>query len=169
MPDRATLEIYTHQVWLQGGLWLFLRFFVGHKKDQDVIFSPTVHEQAESRECQLQVDVIQAAQVVVCGFLIGSYMKTFNLDHYNALLSIVPKFAACPVAVIKKNIVVTSGEKNAPRILAAHVQCDASKLNTTVGILKAMFNRGGATDVANLPMAGCFSSVEATPSGPNQI
>jgi len=58
--------------------------------------------------------------------------------------------------VIKKNIVVTPGEKNAPRIPAAHVQCDASKLNTTVGILKAMFNRGRATDVANLPDGRVF-------------
>lgn len=49
MPDRATLEIYTHQVWLRGGLRPFLRFFVGHKKEQDVLFSPEVHEQAESQ------------------------------------------------------------------------------------------------------------------------
>mmetsp|Transcript_5143 Transcript_5143/g.11401 ORF Transcript_5143/g.11401 Transcript_5143/m.11401 type:complete len:206 (+) Transcript_5143:594-1211(+) len=99
---------------------------------------------------QLRVDVIQAAQVVVCGFLICSYMKTFKLDHYNALLSMVPKFVGCPVTVIKKNIMVTSGEKNASRVSAAHVQCDASKLNTTVRILKAMFNRGRDTDVANI-------------------
>jgi len=77
-------------------------------------------------------------------------MKTFKLDHYNALLSMVPKFVGCPVTVIKKNIMVTSGEKNASRVSAAHVQCDASKLNTTVRILKAMFNRGRDTDVANI-------------------
>jgi len=154
MPDRSTLEIYTHQVWLRGVLWPFLCFFVDHKKDQDTLFSHAVHEQAESRDCQLRVDVIQAAKVVVCGFLVGSYMKTFNLDHYNVLLSMVPKLAACPVAMIKKNIVVTSGEKNAPRVSAAHVQCDVSKLNTTVRILKAMFNRGRDADVAILP-DGC--------------
>lgn len=96
------------------------------------------------------MDVIQDARVVVCGFLVGSYTKTFNLDHYHALLNMVPKFAACPVAVIKKNIVVTPGERNAPRVPVAHVQCDASKLNTTVGLLKAMFNRGRAADVANV-------------------
>jgi len=71
--------------------------------DWDILFGPAVHEQAKSRECQLRVNVIQAARVMVCGFLVGSYMKIFNLDHYNALLSMVPKFAACPVAVIKKN------------------------------------------------------------------
>ena len=129
---------------------------MGHALPPDTLFSPAVHEQVESRDCQLRVDTIQAAKVVVCGFLVGSYMKTFNLDHYNALLSMVPKFAACPVAVIKKNIVVTPGEKNAPRVPAAHVQCDASKLNTTVGILNAMFNRGRATDVANLPDGRVF-------------
>ena len=68
----------------------------------------------------------------------------------------VPKFAARPVAVIKKNIVVTPGEKNAPRVPAAHVQCDASKLNTTVKILKAVFNRGRDTNVAKFPDGRVF-------------
>jgi len=160
-PDRTTLEIYSNQVWLRGGLRPFLRFYVGHNIDPDTLFSPAVHEQADSRDCQLRVDIIQAAKVVVCGFLVGSYMKTFNIDRYNAFLSMVPKFAACPVAVIKKNIVVTPGERNAPRVPAAHVQCDASKLDTTVGILKAMFNRGRATDVANLPDGRVFKFCES--------
>uniref|UniRef100_A0A6V0BE73 Uncharacterized protein n=1 Tax=Pseudo-nitzschia australis TaxID=44445 RepID=A0A6V0BE73_9STRA len=89
-PDRATLETYAHQLWLRGGLRPFLRFFVGHTLHPDTLFSPAVHEQVESRDCQLRVDIIQAAKVVVCGFLVGSYMKTFNIDHYNALLSMGP-------------------------------------------------------------------------------
>ena len=113
-PDRTTLEIYAHQLWLRNGLRPFLRFFVGHTLPPDTLFTPAVHEQVESRDCQLRVDTIQAAKVVVCGFLVGSYMKTFNLDHYNALLSIVPKFAACPVVVIKKNIVVTQAKRMLP-------------------------------------------------------
>jgi len=83
-------------------------------------------------------------------------MKTFNIDHYNALLSMVSKFAACPVAVIKKNIVVTQGKQNAPHVPVAHIQCDASKLNTTVSLLKAIFNRGRGADVANLPDGRVF-------------
>ena len=55
---------------------------------------------------------------------------------------------------------VALGEKNAPRVSAAHVQCDASKLNTTVRILKALFNRGRDTDVANLPGGRVFRFCE---------
>lgn len=84
IPDQAIFEIYPHQVWIRGGLRPFLRFYVGHNVDQDTLFSPAVHEQTiASRECQLRVDVIQAAKVVACGFLVGSYMKTINLDNNN--------------------------------------------------------------------------------------
>ena len=50
------------------------------------------------------MDLIQAPVIVTCGFLVGSYMKAFNIDHYNALLSMIPKFAACHISIVRKNV-----------------------------------------------------------------
>ena len=44
-------------------------------------------------------------------------MKSFNVNHYNALLSTIPKFAAYTVSVIKKNIQLIAGEKTVPESL----------------------------------------------------
>ena len=43
---------------------------------------------------------------------------------------------------LMKNVQLLAGEKNDPRIPAAHVQCDATKRKATVKILKAQFTRG---------------------------
>lgn len=43
VPDRTTLEIYAHQVWICWGLRPFLRFYVGHNMERDILFSPAVH------------------------------------------------------------------------------------------------------------------------------
>ena len=88
------------------------------------------------------MDLIQAPTIVTCGFLVGSYMISFNIDHYNALLSMIPKFAACPISIVRKSVQLVAGEKNGPRVPVAHVQCDVAKRKTTVKILKAMYNWG---------------------------
>ena len=103
-PDRAILEIYAHQIWLRAGNRSFLRFLVGHDKSYKELFCPTLQTDLEARELFLEVDHIQAATIVTCGFLVGSYMKSFNVDSYNALLSTIPKFASFPVSVIKENV-----------------------------------------------------------------
>ena len=65
----------------------------------------------DARDSSLKVDHIQAATIVTCGFLVGSYMQTFNVDHYNVLLSTIPKVASCPVSVIKRNVQLIAGER----------------------------------------------------------
>ena len=76
-----------------------------------ICFCPSLLEAVDARDSSLSIDNIQAATIVTCGFLVGSYMQTFNVDHYNALLSTIPKFAAFPVSVIKKNVQLIAGKK----------------------------------------------------------
>ena len=114
----------------------------------------------EARDCTLPVDLIQALVIVTCGFLVGSYIKSFNIDHYNALLSMIPKFAACPISIIRKNVQLVAGEKNGPRVPAAHVQCDAFKRKTIVQIPKAQYNWDRPSDIANLPYGRVFKFCE---------
>ena len=64
----------------------------------------------DARDSSLSVDHIQAAAIVTCDFLLGYYTQTFNVDNYTALLSTIPKFAACPVSVTKKNVQLIAGE-----------------------------------------------------------
>ena len=80
------------------------------------LFCPQLQETLDARDCTLTVDLTQALVIVTCGFLVGSYMKTFNIDHYNALLSTIPKFAACPISIVMKNVQL-GGKKTAPRSL----------------------------------------------------
>ena len=80
-PDRSTLEIYAHQIWLRIGNRPTLRFLLGHDKPHDELFCPALQTDLEVRDCSLAVDHIQAATIVTCGFLVGSYMRSFNVDH----------------------------------------------------------------------------------------
>ena len=82
------------------------------------------------------------------------------LTTNNALLRTIPKFAAFPVSVLKKNVQLIPGEKNGPRIPAAHVQCNALKRKTTVKLLKAQYNRGRSSDIATLPDGKVFKFCE---------
>ena len=134
--DKPTLEIYAHQVRLQAGNRPFLHFLLGHEKLGDEMFCSQLQERLDAQDSSFQVDLIQAV-IVTCGFLVGSYMQSFNIDHYNALLSMIPKFATCLVSIIKRNVQLLAGEKNGPRIPAAHVQCDATECKTTVKLHKA--------------------------------
>ena len=71
-PDRSTLEIYAHQVWLRAGNRPFLRFLLGHDKSGEELFCPALQKALEARYSFLRVDHIQAATIVTCGFLVGS-------------------------------------------------------------------------------------------------
>ena len=93
-PDKSTLEIYAHQVWFRAGNHPCFRFLLGHEKPGNETFCPQLQENMDTRNSSLQVGLIQAAMIVTCGFLVGSYMKSFNIDYYNALLSMIPKFVA---------------------------------------------------------------------------
>ena len=143
--------------------------FLGHYKSCEEIFCPQLKEQVESRDTILRVGIIQAATIVMCGLLVGSYMKSFNVDHCNALLSMIPKFAACSVSVIKKNVQLVAGEKNGPQISAVHVQCDATKCKTTVRIIKAQYNRVCADDIAILLDDKVFKLCELSSNCDNKM
>ena len=93
-PNKTTLEIYAHQVWFRAGNHPCFRFLLGHEKPGNETFCPQLQENMDTRNSSLQVGLIQAAMIVTCGFLVGSYMKSFNIDYYNALLSMIPKFVA---------------------------------------------------------------------------
>ena len=53
-----------------------------------------------------------------------------------------------------------AGEKNGPQVHAAHVQCAATKRETTVKILQAQYNRGQPSDIAALPDGQVFKFYE---------
>ena len=116
-PDRSTLEIKAHQVWLRSGNIPFLRFLLGDDKSGEALFCSDLQEALEARDYFLRVDHIQADTIGTYGFLVGSYMKSFNVDHYNTLLSTNPKFTACPGSVIKNNVQLIAGEKMAQKSL----------------------------------------------------
>ena len=152
-PDRSTLEIYTHQVWLRSGVVPHIRLYVGHIKPIDSLLTSSLADALDSLEISIEKDPIQAPILATCGFLVGSYFPCFHIEYYNALLGVIPRFEKFPIAVIRKNIQTTFGEKIPPGtgVPAAHVLCDASKRKLTVDALKAQFNRRLPRDVATLP------------------
>ena len=62
-----------------------------------------------------------------------------------------------------------AGEKNGPRIPAAHVQCDAKKRKTTVKILKLQYNQGRPADIVILPDEWVFKFCELSSNRDDKI
>ena len=89
--------------------------------------------------------------MVTCGFLVGTYMTGFNLEHYNAILASISRFALHPVAVVRRNILRYLSEKTL-NVPTAHVLCDGEKHIDTVRLLKSQFNQCYPKDLATLPV-----------------
>ena len=149
-PDRTTFQRYTAQLFVKRGWRPYVRLYLGHNVEGETLFGPDLQVQLEGLGIGFSVDTIQASKVITCGFLVGTYMTGFNLEHYNAILASIPKFAQHPVAVVRRNILRYPGEKT-PNVPAAHVLCDGEKRIATVRLLKAQFNRCNPKDLATLP------------------
>ena len=99
--------------------------YLGHNVDGEALFGPDLLEQLGSLGIGFSVDTIQASKVITCGFLVGTYMTGFNLEHYNNVLAFIPRFALHPVGVVRRNILRYPG-KTTTNVPAAHVLCKYS-------------------------------------------
>eukprot|EP00536_Pseudo-nitzschia_multiseries_P013797 jgi/Psemu1/36454/gm1.36454_g len=169
LPDRRTLELYVASLWLRVRAAPHLRFYMGHSVPVDTLLSDTLLQRLQDREMDFKYDHIQASTTVTCGFLLGSYMQSFDLDHYNALLQTHPWFQAFPIAFIWKNIWLDNSQTSDPSpVPAAHILCDSTKHSMTVKLLKAQFNHCSASDIVSLPDGKFYKFIETAtnPSDP---
>eukprot|EP00536_Pseudo-nitzschia_multiseries_P012256 jgi/Psemu1/31481/gm1.31481_g len=161
LPALCTLELYVVSLWLRVRAAPHLQFYIGHSVPVATLLSDTLLQRLQDREMDFKYDHIQASTTVTCGFLLGSYMQSFDLNHYNALLQTHPRFQAFPIAVIWKNIRLdNSRTPNPSPVPAAHILCDSTKRSQTFKLLKAQFNCCSASDIASLPDGKFYKFIE---------
>ena len=154
--NRNHLETFTPQLWLRKGRRAWIRFYIGHDVSVSSLLS-TAELKLDSRDITFTMDTIQAPSTVICGFLVGTH-RSFDLQHYSALLNSVPSLANHPVALSTKSLKLYYQETvpKGREVYAVHVLCDASKRTATNLLLKALYNRKKAKDIAQLPEGKMF-------------
>jgi len=98
--NRSQIETFTPQLWLRNGKRAWIRFFIGHDIPATSLLSNT-EQKLDCRDTTFKADDIQAPSTITCGFLVGTH-RSFDLQHYSALLNSVPAFKDHPVSLSNK-------------------------------------------------------------------
>ena len=102
---RQFVEMYCKSMYIRQNQRLLIRFYFGHDVPREMFFDDEdLKQKFKERGMEFCLDQIQALSTICIGWLLGTFMWTFNYKHYFNLMKTNDRFANHPVAFYKRAI-----------------------------------------------------------------
>ena len=149
----------------------YICVYVGHTVDVAAFLDLSLLSDLADAGVVLTVDPIQAPQVVICGWLLGTFTNT-NCTHFGKSVQshpclttkdgrLLPILALKLQAIKERHGAQESGQQSKP-VKAVHILCNATLCKATTAACKSIWNWKITPDIScNLPDGCCLHFVES--------
>jgi hypothetical protein len=117
--NKNAASAYINGAFLRQGQCAWVRFLMGHNKNDESFSEPTVKDWFRDKDMNFYKEKLQAKVTCKAGWLLGSHGSCLNPRDLEAALEMVPELQGIPIEIRMEAIRIEKGKQSG--VKAAHI------------------------------------------------